>query len=65
MLSDHAATIDRAYCGGAPVQDMVVAARGEQGRVWRLVTDEGTFAVKDLFITSSEQRTDAKRLADH
>ncbi|HKH54583.1 MAG TPA: aminoglycoside phosphotransferase family protein [Propionibacteriaceae bacterium] len=50
MLSDHAATIARAYCGAAPVQDMVVAARGEQGRVWRLVTDDGTFAVKDLFV---------------
>ena len=50
MLSDHAATIARAYCGGAPVQDMVVAARGEQGRVWRLVTGAGIFAVKDLVV---------------
>ena len=50
MLSDHAEAIARAYCGGAPVQDMVVAARGEQGRVWRLITDEGPFAVKDLVV---------------
>ena len=50
MLSDHAATIARAFCGGSAVQDMVGVARGEQGHVWRLVTEEGAFAVKDLIV---------------
>ena len=50
MLPDHAATIARAFCGGSAVQDMVGVARGEQGHVWRLVTEEGAFAVKDLIV---------------
>ncbi|MBA3528580.1 MAG: aminoglycoside phosphotransferase family protein [Propionibacteriaceae bacterium] len=50
MLSDHAAIIACAYGGGCPVQDMVVAARGEHGRVWRLVTADGALAIKELII---------------
>jgi Ser/Thr protein kinase RdoA (MazF antagonist) len=50
MLSDHPATIARAYGLGAPVEDMVAFTRGEQGHVWRLVTDAGAFAVKELVI---------------
>jgi len=50
MLSDHAAAIGRAYGVGPPLQEMIMVARGEQGRVWRLDTDMGTFAIKELII---------------
>jgi hypothetical protein len=29
---------------------MIMVARGEQGRVWRLDTDTGVFAIKELVI---------------
>jgi hypothetical protein len=29
---------------------MILVARGEQGRVWRLDTDHGSFAIKELII---------------
>ena len=50
MLSDHAAAIGRAYGVGTSLQEMIMVARGEQGRVWRLDTDMGTFAIKELII---------------
>ena len=37
---------------GRPVSEPAFAARGELGRVWRLETDEGVWAVKELFETS-------------
>jgi Phosphotransferase enzyme family len=49
LLSDHAEPIARGF-GCGRVHDMVVAARGEQGQVWRLVTTAGTYAIKELFI---------------
>jgi hypothetical protein len=50
VLSDHATTVARAYGLGAPVREMIMVARGEQGRVWRLDTDTGGFAIKELVI---------------
>jgi Ser/Thr protein kinase RdoA (MazF antagonist) len=50
MLSDHAATIARAYGLGTPVREMIMVARGEQGRIWRLETETGAFAIKVLVI---------------
>jgi hypothetical protein len=50
VLSDHATTIARAYGAGALVREMIMVARGEQGRVWRLETDTGAFAIKELVI---------------
>ena len=50
MLSDHAGAIARGFGWGGRVHDMALAARGEQGRVWRLTTDRGTHAVKELII---------------
>ncbi len=50
VLSDHAAAIARAYGVGAPVEEMILAARGEQGRVWRLETDQGAYAIKELIL---------------
>lgn len=50
MLSDHAAEIAERYDLGPVVEDMVVAARGLQGQVWRLVTERGAYAVKDLIV---------------
>jgi Ser/Thr protein kinase RdoA (MazF antagonist) len=50
VFSDHATTVARAYGLGAPVREMIMVARGEQGRVWRLDTDTGGFAIKELVI---------------
>ena len=44
VLSDHGATIARAYGLGSPAREMIMVARGEQGRIWRLDTDTGAFA---------------------
>jgi Ser/Thr protein kinase RdoA (MazF antagonist) len=50
VLSDHAPAIARAYGVGTPVKEMIMVARGEQGRVWRLDTESGAFAIKELII---------------
>jgi Ser/Thr protein kinase RdoA (MazF antagonist) len=50
VLSDHAPTIARAYGLGTPIKEMIMVARGEQGRVWRLDTESGAFAIKELII---------------
>jgi Ser/Thr protein kinase RdoA (MazF antagonist) len=50
VLSDLAAVIGRAYDIGSPTTEMILVARGEQGRVWRLDTDSGAFAIKELII---------------
>jgi Ser/Thr protein kinase RdoA (MazF antagonist) len=60
VLSDHAMTIARAYGVGAPVSEMIMVARGEQGRVWRVDTDMGAFAIKELII----RQTPADAAAD-
>lgn len=46
--------ITRGYGLGRPTGDLVLAARGEQGRVWRLDTTSGRFAVKELLIRQLE-----------
>jgi Ser/Thr protein kinase RdoA (MazF antagonist) len=48
MLARHADAVAAAYGLGRPCAEMVVAGRGELGRVWRLDTDAGVFAVKEL-----------------
>jgi len=48
VLSDHPKTITRAFGFGTPVREMIMVARGEQGRIWRLDTDTGVFAIKEL-----------------
>jgi Ser/Thr protein kinase RdoA (MazF antagonist) len=50
MLAAHADAIAAAYRLGRPSAEMVVAGRGELGRVWRLYTSEGSFAVKELLV---------------
>ena len=61
MLADHAATIAGTFAGGtSPVGDLVMVARGEQGRVWRLDTTEGPLAIKELLI----RQTPAAATAD-
>ena len=57
MLSDHGATIARAYGLGSPAREMIMVARGEQGRIWRLDTDTGAFAIKELVVR--QMRADA------
>jgi Ser/Thr protein kinase RdoA (MazF antagonist) len=61
VLSDHGTIIGRMYGVGDPVDEMVLVARGEQGRVWRLDTDHGAFAIKELIIrqTSADASADA------
>ena len=60
MLSDHAVAIGRSYGVGSPIREMILVARGEQGRVWRLDTDHGSFAIKELII----RQTPADAFAD-
>ena len=50
VLADHAAVIAQRYGLGRVVEDMAISARGQQGQVWRLVTDRGAFAVKELIV---------------
>jgi len=59
VLSDHAGEVANAFGLGNPVAEMVFAARGELGRIWRLDTDHGSFAVKELL---SRQQPDEAAL---
>ena len=54
MLPDHASAIAAAYGLGRPLGELVLSARGEQGRVWRLDTSTGRYAVKELLIRQVE-----------
>jgi Ser/Thr protein kinase RdoA (MazF antagonist) len=54
VLSDHCAEIVAAYELGMALGQPVLSARGEQGRVWRLDTDRGSYAVKELIVRQSE-----------
>jgi Ser/Thr protein kinase RdoA (MazF antagonist) len=60
VLPDHATTVAQAYGVGTPVSEMIMVARGEQGRVWRVDTDTGAFAIKELIIP----QTPADAVAD-
>jgi Ser/Thr protein kinase RdoA (MazF antagonist) len=48
VLADHAPQVANAFELGNVVGEMVFAARGELGRIWRLDTDRGSFAIKEL-----------------
>ena len=50
MITDQAETIARTYGLGSVIEDMTIAGRGMKGQVWRLVTNRGAFAVKDLLV---------------
>ncbi len=54
MSAVTAAAIASAYGLGALVGDPVYAARGEQGRIWRLATRSGSWAVKELLLPVGE-----------
>jgi len=54
VLADHGADIAAAYGLGTALSPPVLSARGEQGRVWRLDTDSGSYAVKELVFRQSE-----------
>src|SRR4051794_31835090 len=49
-----AARIASVFALGEPTGPFEVVARGEQGRVWRLDTDRGRFAVKELVLRQTE-----------
>jgi len=49
-----AALVAEGFGLGAPIDDMSPVARGEQGQVWRLDTDDGSYAVKESFEPPSE-----------
>jgi Ser/Thr protein kinase RdoA (MazF antagonist) len=46
---------------GDPVGDVVLAARGEMGRIWRLVTTTGSWALKEVFDPGPTGPVDARR----
>src|SRR5690242_17821976 len=50
-----------AYGLGTPVAAATVAARGELGRIWRLETIRGTWAVKELLRFDAETVEEAAR----
>jgi len=60
LSAEHAAEVAAAYGVGRPTGQMVPAARGELGRIWRLPTAGGDLAVKDLF----HPPTEAEAMAD-
>jgi Ser/Thr protein kinase RdoA (MazF antagonist) len=47
-------TVARAYALGEPLGPAVYAARGELGRIWRLDTERGSWAVKELLVPAEE-----------
>jgi Ser/Thr protein kinase RdoA (MazF antagonist) len=50
MGPDDAAAVADRFGLGRPIAEPAFAARGELGRIWRMATDAGTFAVKELFL---------------
>ncbi len=54
MLSDHWPDVAAAYDLGPVRGEPVFAARGAQGRVWRLQTGRGSYAVKELIVRQCE-----------
>lgn len=53
------AAVASAYDLGRPLRPPVYAARGELGRIWRLDTDAGTWAVKELLVPVEEREVRA------
>lgn len=54
MLSLNGEGVAAAFGLGTPTSEVKPVARGEQGTVWRLDTDRGTYAVKEPFELQSE-----------
>jgi Ser/Thr protein kinase RdoA (MazF antagonist) len=54
MSAASAAAVASAFGLGSPHGPPVFAARGELGRVWRLGTTRGTWAVKELLVPADE-----------
>jgi len=54
LTAEDATEVCRAYGLGEPTGTMRPVARGELGRVWRLPTEGGPVAVKDLFYPPAE-----------
>jgi Ser/Thr protein kinase RdoA (MazF antagonist) len=63
LAPPDAAAIARAYGLGRPIGVATVAARGELGRIWRLPTGGGTWAVKEL-LRFDPERAEASAAAD-
>ena len=58
LRAEDATEVAAAYGLGRPTGPMAPVARGELGRIWRLSTQHGDVAVKDLFFPPTE--TDAQ-----
>ena len=58
-MDELAGRIAAAYGLGDAFAELVPAARGEQGQVWRLDTDQGTYAVKESFEPQEEDEAAA------
>lgn len=55
LSAQTAAAIAWWYDLGVVTGDLVLAARGEQGRIWRLDTSRGLWAVKELLVPAQEE----------
>ena len=54
MTPATAAVVARSYGLGEPVAAPAYADRGELGRIWRLDTDRGSWAVKEALVPVEE-----------
>jgi Ser/Thr protein kinase RdoA (MazF antagonist) len=54
-----AALVAERFGLSAPLRDLSAVARGEQGQVWRLDTDSGSFAIKESFEPQEEDEAAA------
>jgi Ser/Thr protein kinase RdoA (MazF antagonist) len=54
-----ATAVSDAYALGRPIGAPTFAARGELGRIWRMETSSGTWAVKEVFRPGSEEEARA------
>ncbi|WP_170223646.1 phosphotransferase enzyme family protein [Nonomuraea turkmeniaca] len=62
IVDEAMRAVARAYGLGEPIGPVVYAARGELGRIWRLETVRGPWAVKELLVPAEERaaREDAE-----
>ncbi len=65
MNDQEARLLARAFSLGTPIDGAVSVARGEMGRVWRLDTDRGRYAVKELFYPSDDADAQADVAFQH
>ncbi|MEV0385127.1 aminoglycoside phosphotransferase family protein [Nonomuraea sp. NPDC050643] len=54
-MEDVTSAVTRAYALGEALGPLVYAARGELGRIWRLDTTGGSWAVKELLVPVEER----------